>query len=83
MSQPISVNGLSWPQNHVKYLGVNMPINNYDDNLLFSKNFPRITRKVQTLLNIWSSRGLTLLGKITLLKVWLFSKLCIKPLIYR
>ena len=68
MFQPISVNGLSWPQNLVKYLDVNTPINNFDNNLLFSKNFPRITRYVQTLFNAWLSRGLTLLGKIT--KVW-------------
>ena len=45
--------------------GVNTPIHNFDNSLLFSKNFPSVTREVQTFLNIWSSRGLTLLGKIT------------------
>ena len=53
MSQPFSDKGLSWPQNLVKYLGVNIPITNFDTNLLFSENFPGITREEQTLLNIW------------------------------
>ena len=52
----------------MKYLGVNIPINNLDNNLLFSENFASTTREVQTLLNIWPSRGLRLLGKITALK---------------
>ena len=43
VSQPFSVKGLSWSQNLVKYLGVNIPINNFDNNLLFSENFPSIT----------------------------------------
>ena len=52
VSQPFSDKGLSWPQTLVKYLGVNIPITNFDNNLLFSENFPGITREVQTLLNI-------------------------------
>ena len=52
-----------------KYLDI--PIDNFDNNLFFSENFPSITRKVQTLLNIWSSRSLTLLGKITVLTLCL------------
>ena len=52
VSQPFSDKGLSWPQNLVKYLVVNIPITNYDNNLLFSENFPGITREVQTLFNI-------------------------------
>ena len=39
VSQPFSVNGLFWPQNLIKYLGVNVPINNFDYNLLFSENY--------------------------------------------
>ena len=68
MFQLFAGNGLSWPQNLVKYLGVNIPINDFDNNSLFRENFPSITREVQTLLNTWSSRGLTLFGKITVLK---------------
>ena len=83
MSQPFSVNSLSWPQNLVTCLVVNAIINNFDNNLLFSENFPSITREVQTLFNIWSSRGLTLLGELQYEKVWLFLKLCIKPFIYQ
>ena len=43
MCQPFFFNGLSWPQNLVKYLSVNIPIKNFDNNLLFSENFPGIT----------------------------------------
>ena len=77
-SQPFSDKGLSWPQTLVKYLGVNIPITNFDNNFLFSENFPGITREVQTLLNIWSSRGLTLLGKITILKSLVIPKIVYK-----
>ena len=52
VSQLFCVNGLSWPQNFVKYLGVNISIYNFDNSLLFSESFPCITREVQTLLNI-------------------------------
>ena len=68
VSQFVSINNLSWPQNLVRYLGVNISINNFHNNLLFSESFPPVTREVQTLLNIWSSRGLALLGKNTSLK---------------
>ena len=76
VSQPFSVNGLSWPQNLVKYLGVNIPI--YDNNLLFSENFPSIMREVQTLLNICSFCSLMLLGKITVLKSLVVPKIVCK-----
>ena len=78
VSQPFSDKGLSWPQTLVKYLGVNVPITNFDNNLLFNENFPGITREVQTLLNIWSSRGLTLMGKITILKSLVIPKIVYK-----
>ena len=78
VSQPFSDKGLSWAQTLVKYMGVNIPITNFDNNLLFSENFPGITREVQTLLNIWSSRGLTLLGKITILKSLVIPKIVYK-----
>ena len=80
MSQRFSVNGISWPKNLVKYLGVDIPINNFHNNLLFIENFPSITREVQTLLNIWSSRGLTLLGKITILKSLVIPKIVYKAI---
>ena len=40
-SQPV---GPSWPQNLVKNLGANIPISCFDSSVLFSKNFPSITR---------------------------------------
>ena len=83
VSQPFSDKGLSWPQNLVKYLGVNIPITNFDNNLLFSENFPGITREVQALLNIYHLAVSRCLEKLQYYKVWSFPKLCIKPLIYR
>ena len=80
-SQPFSVNHLSGPQNLVMYVALKISINNFDNNLLLSKNCPSTTREVQTLMNVCSSRIHTLLGKI--IKIWLFSKLCIKPIVLR
>ena len=50
----------------VKYLNVGMPINNFHK-LPFSENFLHATEEVQAFLNIWFSRGFTLLGKISVL----------------
>ena len=57
VSQPFSVNGLSWPQNLVKYLGVTTLINNFDNNLLFSENFPSIKREVSIFKYLTISRS--------------------------
>ena len=57
VSQPLSVDGLSWPQNLVTYLGVNIPINNFDNNLLLRENLPGTTREVQILSNLVISRS--------------------------
>ena len=52
VSQPFFVYGLSWPQNLVKDLGVNIPINNFDNNTLqrkFSKYNARSANTFKTL----------------------------------
>ena len=43
---------------------LNIPIDSFDNNLLFSENFPSITREVQTLLNIWPSTKKKFTGSI-------------------
>ena len=67
MSQLFSAYRLSWPKNFVTYLGVNIPITTLTI-IDSSEIFVSRTREVQTLLNIWSTRGLTLLEKTAVLK---------------
>ena len=67
--RPFLSSGLSWPDSSIKYLGVNISVNNFDELSLFEENFANVIRDMQSILNLWSARGLTLLGKI------LFSKL--------
>ena len=78
VSQTFSDKGLFWPEHFVKYLSVNIPITNFNNNLLFSEDFSGITREVQTLSNFWSFRGLTLLGKVTVLKSLVVPKIVFK-----
>ena len=57
------------------YLGVDIPISKFDELLLLEENFDNIVHNMQSILNLWSVRGLTLLGKITVLKTAVISKL--------
>ena len=85
--KPFSSRGLSWPTLVIKYLGVNIPLNKFDELSLFEENFANTIHNLQSTLNLWLVRGLTLLGKITVLKTLLFQnlyiKLCIYLLIYK
>nr|CAB3264539.1 pol-like protein [Phallusia mammillata] len=74
--KPYADKGLSWPHESFRYLGIEIPIN--DPKQLFSLNFGNVIDKISTILNIWSSRGLTLLGRICILKT-----LIIPMLIYK
>ena len=66
--KPFSSRGLSWPTSVIKYLGVNIPLNKFDELSLFEENFAgTIYNYLQSILNLWLVRGLTLLGKIKLL----------------
>ena len=73
--KPFSSPGLSWPTLVVKYLGVNIPLNKFDELSLFEENFASTIHNLQSILNLWLVRGLTLLGKITVLKTLVFPKL--------
>ncbi|KAL9968770.1 hypothetical protein ACROYT_G020892 [Oculina patagonica] len=55
--------GIKWPQDPIKALGIFFT---YDKKLLFLKNFSEKLDKIKKLINIWSSRGLSLYGKRTI-----------------
>ena len=81
--KPFSSRGLSWPTSVIKYLGVNIPLNKFDELSLFEENFASTIHNLQSTLNLWLVRGLTLLGKITVLITLVIPKLFHKLRIYR
>ena len=68
MEEPFSI---KWPKTPIKTLGVYFT---YDPKLLKEKNFIERLDSIKNLINIWSSRGLSLYGKITIMKSFLISK---------
>ena len=73
--KPFLSRGLSWPTSVIKYLGVNIPLNKFDEFSLFEENFASTIHNLQSTLNLWLVRGLTLLGKITVFKTLIIPKL--------
>ena len=67
--------GLCRPTSVIKYLGANIPLNKFDEISLFEKNFANTIYNLQSTLNFWLVRGLTLSGKDTLLKTLVIPKL--------
>ena len=57
--------GIKWPREPIKALGVYY---SYDPALLREKNFIENLDKIKKLLNLWSCRGLSLYGKVTVIK---------------
>ena len=57
--------GIKWPSEPIKALGV---FYTYDQKLLLEKNFIENLNKIKKLLNVWSSRGLSIYGKLTIIK---------------
>ena len=57
--------GIKWPSEPIKALGVYY---SYDKKLLHEKNFIENLDSVKKLVNIWSARGLSLYGKVTIIK---------------
>ena len=76
--KPYLNKGLVWPANSIKYLGINIPLMQYDNLSLFKKNFGTTMNEMKAILNIWSSRRLTLHGKITVLKNLIIPKIIYK-----
>ena len=60
--------GIKWPNEPIKALGVYYT---YDVNLLREKNFIERLDSIKKLINIWSSRGLSIYGKLTIIKSFL------------
>ena len=76
--RPFLSSGLSWPDSSIKYLGVNISVNNFDELSLFEENFANVIYDMQSILNFWSARGLPLLEKITILKTLIIPKIIYK-----
>ena len=57
--------GIEWSGEPIKALGVYY---SYDTKLLHEKNFIERLDSVKKLVNLWSSRGLTVYGKVTVIK---------------
>ena len=71
--------GIKWPNEPIKALGVFFT---YDNTLLCEKHFRETIVNVKKDMNIWSSRGLSIFGKIVTMKSVLLSKLMyISPLL--
>ena len=57
--------GINWPNEPIKTLGI---FYTYDQKLLHEKNLLENLDKIKKLLNVWHSRGLSLYGKVTVIK---------------
>ena len=55
------IDGLTWKSDSFKYLGINFSL---DKRKLYDLNFPKKIQAIETQLNIWSSRNLSLSGKV-------------------
>ena len=63
--------GIKWPDKPIKALGVYFT---YDIKLLHETNFIERLDSIKKLINIWSSRGLSIYGKVTVIKSLLIPK---------
>ena len=63
--------GIKWPNEPIKALGVYF---SYDPKLLKEKNFIERLDSIKKLIDIWSSRGLSVYGKVTIIKSFLIPK---------
>ena len=63
--------GVKW-QTCVKFLGIYIT---YDIKLLVEKNFKQRLKKIENVINIWKVRGLSIHGKVTIIKAFLLSKM--------
>jgi len=63
--------GIKRPEDPIKTLGIQFT---YDMNLLYSTNFKCKMEEMKKLVNIWSGQGLSIYGKVMVIKSLLFSK---------
>ena len=64
--------GIRWPKDYVNALGICFTT---DQSISYSKNLESRLLSLEKCLNVWSSRDLTLYGKINIVKSWALSKL--------
>ena len=64
--------GFKWPDEPIKALGVYY---SYEEKLLREKNFIENLDKFKKLMNIWSFRGLSFYGKVTIIKALVIPKM--------
>ena len=64
--------GFKWSGEPIKALGV--VYYSYDTKLLQEKNFIERLDSVKKLINVWSSRGLSVYGKVTIIKSLIIPK---------
>ena len=69
--------GPTWPVDTVTYLGITIPVGKEKKNI-FELNFANTVNKMRSILNVCSSRSLSLQGKITIIK-----SLVVPVLIYK
>ena len=63
----------------LKYLGITIPIKRSVDNqTVLRVNFENTFAQINTVLNMWKTRGLTLMGKVTIIKYLILPKLVYK-----
>ena len=63
--------GVKW-QTCVKFLGIRIT---FDIKLSVEKNFKQRLKKIKNVINLWKVRGLSIHGKVTIIKVFLLSKM--------
>ena len=63
--------GIKWPDEPMKALGLYY---SYDPKSLHGKNFIEKLDSIKKLINIWSSRGLSIYGKVTIIKPLIIPK---------
>ena len=79
--KPLSEKDLQWlsEDDNLKYLGITIPIKRSVDNqTVLRVNFENTLAQINTVLNMWKTRGLTLIGKVTIIKYLILPKLVYK-----
>ena len=79
--KPLSEKGLQWLSevDNLKYLGITIPIKRSVDNqTVLRGNFENTLAQINTVLKMWKTRGLTLIGKVTIIKYLILPKLVYK-----
>ena len=82
VTKPLSEKGLQWlsEEDNFKYLGITIPIN-VDNQTVLRVNFENTLAQINTVSNMWKTRGLTLMGKVSIIKYLILPKLIYKIMV--